>query len=197
MVGKANASLAMPRDDFHQKVVVEKWLKILEVFLRFVMFALALVAAIRVGTDTQTRTIFTIEKKAKFTDVKALVFLVVVNGIVASCSLLQGLRCVLSICTQSPLISKPLAWLIFSLDQTLAYFSLAAAAAAAESAYLAERGQTEFQWMKVCVLYEKFCHQIGEGLVSTFIVSLNMVIVSGMSAYHLFRLYGPKDKSVQ
>ena len=71
------------------------------------------------------------------------------------------------------------------------------AAAAAESAYLSEIGQTEFQWMKVCVLYENFCHQIGEGLVSTFIVSLNMAIVSGMSAYHLFRLYGPKDKRMQ
>lgn len=197
MVGKANVNLAMSRDDFHQKVVVEKWLKIGEAFLRFLMFALALFATVRVVTDTQTRTIFTIEKKAKYTDVKALVFLVVINGIVASYSLMQGLRCVLSIYTQSPLTSKPLAWLIFALDQTLSYFTLAAAAAAAESAYLSEMGQTEFQWMKVCVLYEKFCHQIGEGLVSTFIVSLNMAIVSGMSAYHLFRLYGPKEKSMQ
>lgn len=198
MAGKANVSVLMSEDaSFHQKVAVEKRLKIGEVILRFAMIALALVAAVRVGTDTQTRTIFTIEKKAKYSDMKALVFLVVMNGIVASYSLLQGLRCVLSIYTQSPLTSKPLAWLIFALDQTMAYFSLAAAAAAAESAYLAERGQTEFQWMKVCIFYEKFCHQIGEGLVSTFLVSLSMATVSGMSAYHLFRLYGPKGKSIQ
>lgn len=196
--GKANVSVLMSQDDsFHQKVVLEKRLKIGEVILRFVMFALALVAAVRVGTDTQTRTIFTIEKKAKFSDMKALVFLVVINGIVAAYSLLQGLRCVLSMYTQSPLTSKPLAWLIFALDQTIAYFSIAAAAAAAESAYLAERGQNEFQWMKVCIFYEKFCHQIGEGLVSTFLVSLSMATVSGISAYHLFRLYGPKGKSIQ
>jgi len=198
MVGMMNVSVPMSQDaSFHQKVALEKRLKIGEVILRFAMLALALVAAIRVGTDTQTRTIFTIEKKAKFSDMKALVFVVVMNGIVASYSLMQGLRCILSICTQSPLTSKPLAWLIFALDQTMAYFSLAAAAAAAESAYLAENGQTEFQWMKVCFLYEKFCHQIGEGLVSTFLVSLSLAIVSGMSAYHLFRLYGTKGKSIQ
>ena len=54
-------------------MTLDKRLKIGEVILRFSMLALARVAAIHVGTDTQTRTIFTIEKKAKFSDMKALV----------------------------------------------------------------------------------------------------------------------------
>ena len=74
MVGMMNVSVPLSQDaSFHQKVTLDKRLKIGEVILRFAMLALALVAAIRVGTDTQTRTIFTIEKKAKFSDMKALV----------------------------------------------------------------------------------------------------------------------------
>lgn len=75
--------------------------------------------------------------------------------------------------------------------------SLAAAAAAAESAYLSKRGQKEFQWIQVCDLFGKFCTQVGEGLVTAFLVSLCLITVSGLSAYHLFRLYGSKGKSVQ
>ncbi|KAH9318315.1 hypothetical protein KI387_020084, partial [Taxus chinensis] len=115
-------------------------------------------------------------------------FLLITNGILASYSFVQGLRCVLSIYIGSPLLSKPLAWLIFGFDQAMAYLSVAAAAAAAESAYLAERGQIEFQWIKVCEFFGKFCIQVGEGLVTAFLASLCMVTVSGISAYHLFRL---------
>ncbi|KAJ6992004.1 hypothetical protein NC653_015376 [Populus alba x Populus x berolinensis] len=37
---------------------------------------------------------FQFQKKARFTDMKALVFLVVANGIAAAYSLVQGVRCV-------------------------------------------------------------------------------------------------------
>ena len=60
---------------------------------------------------------FSFEKEAKFTDVKALVFLVVANGLAAGYSLIQGLRCVVSLVRGSVLFSKPLAWAIFSADQ--------------------------------------------------------------------------------
>lgn len=74
--------------------------------------------------------------------------------------------------------------------QAIAYLLVAAVAAAAQSAVLAEMGQTELQWMKICNLYGKFCTQVGEGIVSSFIASIAMVTVSGMSAFNLFRLYG-------
>ncbi|XLU73803.1 hypothetical protein S245_032856, partial [Arachis hypogaea] len=49
------------------------------------------------GTDSQVKVFFSFEKEAKFTDVKALVFLVVANGLAAGYSLIQGLRCVVSL----------------------------------------------------------------------------------------------------
>ncbi|XP_020977081.1 protein tesmin/TSO1-like CXC 3 [Arachis ipaensis] len=44
-------------------------------------------------------------------------FLVVANGLAAGYSLIQGLRCVVSLVRGSVLFSKPLAWAIFSADQ--------------------------------------------------------------------------------
>ncbi|KAJ0682115.1 putative casparian strip membrane protein [Helianthus annuus] len=88
-----------------------------ELILRSVVCVLALVSALLVATNSQVQEIFTIQKKAKFTDMKALVFLVVVNAIAAAYSLVQVLRCGLSVVRGSVVLSKPLAWLILSGDQ--------------------------------------------------------------------------------
>lgn len=73
----------------------------------------------------------------------------------------------------------------------MAYLLLSAVAAAMQSAMLGQFGQPEMQWMKICNLYKKFCNQVGEGLVSSFLASLSMVTISFLSAFNLFRLYGP------
>ncbi|RVW87116.1 CASP-like protein 2B1 [Vitis vinifera] len=248
--------------------VVDRRVRLAELVLRCVICGLGILAAVLVGTDTQVKVIFTIQKKAKFTDMKALVFLVIANGIAAAYSLIQGLRCVVSMVRGSVLFSKPLAWAIFSGDQSpfplsqrekgsisesiacvthgayctttiwfcdadqqsrgwpslslslggclskglsifavvgprlsifshvwgrgrvIAYLTLAAVAAAAQSSVFGEFGQPELQWMKICNMYGKFCNQVGEGIVSAVGVSLSMVILSGISAFSLFRLYG-------
>lgn len=78
----------------------------------------------------------------------------------------------------------------------MAYVTVAALAAAAQSAVFAKLGQPELQWMKICNMYGKFCNQVGEGIASTLFVSLSMVLVSCISAFNLFRLYGSnKGKS--
>lgn len=74
--------------------------------------------------------------------------------------------------------------------QAMAYVTVAAVAAAAQSAVIAKLGQPELQWMKICNMYGKFCNQVGEGIASAFVVSLSMVGLSCISAFSLFRLYG-------
>ncbi|KAJ9566331.1 hypothetical protein OSB04_002297 [Centaurea solstitialis] len=170
--------------------VVDRRVRLAELILRTLICGLALVAAVLVATDTQVKEIFTIQKKAKFTDMKALVFLVVTNGIAAAYSLVQILRCVVSMVRGSVLFNKPLAWLIFSGDQLMTYMTVAAIGAAAQSAAFAKLGDPELQWMKVCDMYGKFCNQVGEGVASSVFVCASMVIVSGLSAFSLFRLYG-------
>ncbi|XP_030972080.1 CASP-like protein 2B1 [Quercus lobata] len=170
--------------------VVDRRVRVAELVLRCVICGLGVLAAVLVGTDSQVREIFSVRKKAKYTDMKALVFLVIANGIAAAYSLMQVLRCVVSMIRGHVLFSKPLAWAIFSGDQVMAYLTVAAVAANAQSAVISKLGQPELQWMKICNMYGKYCNQIGEGIASALLVSLSMVAISCMSAFSLFRLYG-------
>ncbi|KAH9305026.1 hypothetical protein KI387_009430, partial [Taxus chinensis] len=168
-----------------------------EVLLRFGVVIMSFISALTVGIASQTERVVGLEKTAKFIFIKALIFLVTTEGILAGYSLLQGFRCVSGMYKGSILTSKPLAWVIFSCDQMMTYISLAAAASAAESAYIAERGITELNWIKVCVYFKRFCFQTGGGVVMGFLAGVSMVVLSGMSAYNLFRLYGSNSRSSQ
>ncbi|XVF75196.1 hypothetical protein PTKIN_Ptkin13bG0168000 [Pterospermum kingtungense] len=170
--------------------VIDRRVSVAELVLRCAICGLSVLAAVLVGTDTQVKEIFLIQKKARFVDMKALVFLVVANGMAAAYSLLQGVRCVVGMVRGSVLLNKPLAWAIFSGDQVMAYLNVAAVGAAAQSAAFAKLGQTELQWMKICNMYGKFCNQIGEGIAAALLVSVAMVVLSCFSAFSLFRLYG-------
>ncbi|CAH1423713.1 unnamed protein product [Lactuca virosa] len=169
---------------------VERKVRLAELILRSVTCVLALASVLLITTDSQVQDIFTIKKKAKFTDMKSLVFLVVVNGMAAAYSLVQVLRCGLSMVRGSVLLSKTLAWLILSGDQLLSYMMLAALGAALQSSIFAKFSEPELEWMKLCDMYGKFCKQSGEGIASSVVACLSMVIVSGLSAFGLFRLYG-------
>ncbi|KAL1804141.1 hypothetical protein ACET3Z_032788 [Daucus carota] len=170
--------------------VFDRRVRLGELVLRCVICILALVAAVLVGTDTQVKKIFSIEKKAQFTDMKALVFLVVANGLAAAYSVVHVLRCIVSMARGSVLFNKPLAWAIFSGDQMMTYLCLAATASATQGSLFAKLGEPALQWMKICNMYGKFCNQIGEGIASSVLVSLSMVVLSAISAFSLFRLYG-------
>ncbi|WMV53001.1 hypothetical protein MTR67_046386 [Solanum verrucosum] len=183
----------VPVYDGNNLKVIDRRVRVTELVLRCIIFGLAILGAILIGTDKQAKVIFSIEKIAKFTDMKALVlcrFLVIANGLAAAYSLVQVLRCILSMIRGTVLFNKPLAWAIFSGDQLMAYLTLTAVAAAAQSAVFAKLGQTELQWMKICNMYGKFCNQVGEGIASSLIVSLSMIVLSAISAFSLFRLYG-------
>ncbi|KAE9591525.1 hypothetical protein Lal_00038679 [Lupinus albus] len=181
---------------YHNTKVFDKRIRITELVLRFLILGLGVLAVMLIVTDSQVKEIFSFQKKAKFTDMKALVFLVIANGVAAGYSLIQGLRCVVSMVRGSVLFNKPLAWAIFSGDQVMAYITVAAVAAAAQSAVFSKLGQPELQWMKICDMYGKFCNQVGEGIASAFVVSVSMVVLSCISAFTLFRLYGAnKNKS--
>ncbi|KAG6383400.1 hypothetical protein SASPL_156850 [Salvia splendens] len=199
--------------------VLDKRVRLAELILRCLICALAVVSAVLIGTDTQVKEFFTIKKRAKFTDMKALVFLVVADGIAAAYSFFQLVRCGVSMVRRSVLFNKPLAWAIFSGDQIklehywldwskfvgkqsenardfwiLAYLSMAAVAASVQSAVFSKYGQTELEWMKTCTLFGKFCNQIGEGVATSVAMTLSTLILSAISAFSLFRLYGDNGK---
>ncbi|VAI08786.1 unnamed protein product [Triticum turgidum subsp. durum] len=122
---------------------------------------------------------------------QSLVILVIASGMVACYSLLQGARCLVSIIRGGILLNRPLAWAIFSCDQqVMAYVIIGAVAVAMEAALLGKTGQVEFQWMKTCELYQRFCTQAGGGVACAVAASATMVGIALVSAFNLFRLYG-------
>jgi uncharacterized protein (TIGR01569 family) len=74
--------------------------------------------------------------------------------------------------------------------QVMAYFTISAVAVAMEAAMIGKYGSQQFQWMKTCHLYKRFCAQAGGAVACAVAASLNMVGVSLVSAFNLFRLYG-------
>uniref|UniRef100_A0A0E0FCK4 CASP-like protein n=1 Tax=Oryza meridionalis TaxID=40149 RepID=A0A0E0FCK4_9ORYZ len=174
---------------------LERKAKVAEVALRCAVCALAALAAALVGTGSQTRTFFSLEKKARFTDMKALVLLVAAHGAAAVYSLLQLARCAAA----AAFVSRNgggnggaavVAWSVFLCDQAVAYALMAATAAALQSSVVGKRGQPELQWMPVCGLYDAFCRRVGEGLAAAVAAGLAAVLLAAVSAFNLFRLYG-------
>nr|CAB3501733.1 unnamed protein product [Digitaria exilis] len=146
---------------------VERRVRAAELFLRCATCGLAVLAAALLSADRQTRIFFSIEKEARYTDMQSLVFLVIANGMAACYSLLQGARCMV-----------------------MAYFTISAVAVAMEAAMIGKYGNMPFQWMKTCQLYKRFCAQAGGAVACAVAASLNMVVISLVSAFNLFRLYG-------
>ncbi|XP_039050282.1 CASP-like protein 2B1 [Hibiscus syriacus] len=174
--------------------VIDRRVRVAELVIRCLICGFSVLSDLLIGTDSQVKEIFTIRKKARFTDTKALVFLVVANGVSAAYSLIQVVRCVVGMVRGRVLVHKPLAWAIFTGDQAMAYLNVAAVGAAAQSAVFAKFGQTELQWMNICNMYVKFCNQVGEGIAMALLVSVCAVALSCISAFSLFRLFG-KNKA--
>ncbi|EEC74684.1 hypothetical protein OsI_10377 [Oryza sativa Indica Group] len=146
---------------------LERRARAAEVLLRCAACGLAVLAAALLGADRQTRVFFSIQKVARYTDMQSLVLLVIANGMAACYSLIQCARCLV-----------------------MAYIVISAVAAAMEAALIGKYGQPEFQWMKTCHLYKRFCAQAGGGVACAIAASVNMVGVALISAFNLFRLYG-------
>ncbi|KAF0888241.1 hypothetical protein E2562_013695 [Oryza meyeriana var. granulata] len=184
-------------------VGLERKVKVAEVALRCLVCGLAALAAALVGTGSQTRTFFSLEKKARFTDMKALVFLVAAHAAAAGNSLLQLARCAAAAAMAargsgngggSSGREAAVAWSVFSCDQAVAYVLMAVTAAALQSSVLGKRGQPQLQWMPICGLYGAFCRRVGEGLASAVAAGLASVLLAAVSAFNLFRLYGGRGK---
>ncbi|XP_024927410.3 CASP-like protein 2C1 isoform X2 [Ziziphus jujuba] len=151
-------------------------MKTSEVLLRICSVLVLVLTACLVGLDTQTKRFTFFERKATFRDLQAL-----------SCSVLSAR---FDVNWKGSHIY--LAWVCFLLDQIAIYITFAANSAALQASLLSLTGAKDFQWMKLCNTFTRFCFQIGGGLLSGFSACLLMAAMSSISAFNLFRLYSPK-----
>ncbi|XP_039827296.1 CASP-like protein 2U2 [Panicum virgatum] len=162
-----------------------------EAALRFAVCVLALVAAVLLAVNRETQEFLGLfVKVARYTDMPSLVVLVNTNGIAASYNLLQGARCLVSTVRGRALVSRPMACAFLFCDQVIAYATLSALAAALVSSMVSKVGQPQFGWMKTADLYKRFSMQAAGAIVCALVAVVGMVVVSAMSAFNVFRLYG-------
>ncbi|XP_010265455.1 PREDICTED: CASP-like protein 2C1 [Nelumbo nucifera] len=166
-----------------------------EALLRLSAIGVLVLTACLVGTNTQTKHVFfSVERKATVKDLDALVILVIVESVTAFYHLLQlGKYFAFPRFKEKKAISyETQAWICFMLDQIVTYVNFGATVAAAQASMLAVTGSRDFQWMKVCRIYKRFCFQIGGSLTCGLVASILMIMISTFSAFNLFRLYSPK-----
>ncbi|XP_010913647.1 CASP-like protein 2C1 [Elaeis guineensis] len=161
-----------------------------ESLLRVFCLVLASMAAILIGMDTQTKTVFFVRRKATVKDLEALWISTIITSVAAGYHLLQFCRClVFAWLMKNPCWSnKFMAWASFLLDQGVTYVTFGGILAALQASTIAVTGIRALQWEKLCNIYTRFCDQIGAGLICGIAASLAMAVVSSVSAYHLFRL---------
>lgn len=173
---------------------MELGIKKVEALLRLCAILILVLTGCLVGLDSQTKVVFYVEKKASFKDLRALIGLMYITSLAAAYNLLQLSYYSFSAwCKGSSVESnRYLAWLSYVLDQAAVYVVFAGNLAAFEHSLLVETGENNFQWLKWCNTYARFCFQIGGSLLCGCVASLIMVFIASISAFNLFRLYSPK-----
>ncbi|KAJ4709341.1 CASP-like protein [Melia azedarach] len=165
-----------------------------EALLRVSSALLLISTACLVSLDTQTKVVF-VKRRITYKQLDAFVHLVYVASAAAAYNLLQLGRCVFSssLKEKSNKSYRYLAWVFYLLDQMVVYITFITNSAATEQAIIALNGAKVFQWMKWCSKFSRFCFQAGGAVVSAYLASALMALLTFISAFHLFRLYSPKS----
>ncbi|GMY35395.1 CASP-like protein 2C1 [Fagus crenata] len=166
----------------------------INVYLRVCAILLLVLTACLVGLDTQTKQVFFVDRTATFRDLDALLTLVYVDAVAAFYNLLQLCKCLISAKFEGNLRCAYIyvSWIGLLLDQLAAYITFAATSASLAVSVLAITGQKDFQWMKLCNKFTRYCIQIGGALICGYVASILMAVISFISAFNLFRNYSPK-----
>lgn len=167
-----------------------------EGILRFCAIIGLVLTVLLLGLDKETTQIFHIDKKASFKSLRVLVVIVYVDSMAAGYNILQLCKCWISAHPKG--ISKfggdfdiYLFWLSFFLDQAAAYITFAANTAGMQAAFLAVTGAHDFQWMKLCNRFHRFCYQVGGAFLCGYAAFFTLLAISFISAFNLFKHYSP------
>ncbi|EFJ05737.1 hypothetical protein SELMODRAFT_431321 [Selaginella moellendorffii] len=166
-----------------------KLLKGVDFLVRIKAFAFCLAVIVLLKNNVQTTVIAPgIVLQAKYNNTKAPVSLLVLASICCGYAFLQAVVSLLSFIRDKRVLNNTvLAWLTFLLDQVLTYLLLGSAAATAEAAYIAKRGEDKVQWKAVCGPFKRFCDHFAATVFLSFIAVIAFAVSAAISAYYLFR----------
>ncbi|XP_073049123.1 CASP-like protein 1 [Primulina eburnea] len=171
--------------------VPTKYFALLEVVLRFLLFASALVAVLVIVTSKQTKIVpispfppFPMASRdAKFNQSPAYIYFVAALSVTGFYAIISTL---ISFCSllKPGCFTKALSHFVI-LDVLMLGIVASATGAAAAVAYIGLKGNSHAGWMKVCNIYDKFCRHIGASVAVSLFGSIVLVLLVLLSVYAL------------
>lgn len=163
-----------------------------DVMLRFLAFALTLVAAIVVGVDKQTKLVsmtvastlppISVPVTAKWHYMSAFVYFVVANAVACAYAALSLL---LVLATRGA--KKGLGLMIITLDLVMVALLFSSGGAALAVGLIGYEGNSHVQWNKVCNVFGRFCNQVAGAVVVSLLGSAAFLLLVLLAAINLHK----------
>lgn len=163
-----------------------------DVMLRFLAFALTLVAAIVVGVDKQTKLVsmtvvstlppISVPVTAKWHYMSAFVYFVVANAVACAYAALSLL---LVLATRGA--KKCLGLMIITLDLVMVALLFSSGGAALAVGLIGYEGNSHVQWNKVCNVFGRFCNQVAGAVVVSLLGSAAFLLLVLLAAINLHK----------
>ncbi|KAL3505783.1 hypothetical protein ACH5RR_031165 [Cinchona calisaya] len=162
---------------------------VIDVVLRVLLFASALVAVLVMVTSKQTELVqipfppFRAPLAAKFNQSPAFIYLVAAFSVAGFYSIITTLLSVYALL--KPDCSTKLLSHLVIFDVLLLGIVASATGAAGAVAYIGLKGNSHVGWQKVCDNYDMFCKHIGSSIAISLFGSVVLVLLVLLSIYSL------------
>ncbi|KAF3788347.1 CASP-like protein 2D1 [Nymphaea thermarum] len=157
-------------------------LKLIEFCLRLLVFPLCTASLWLMVSNKQVN----IYGELKYDTLSGLEYMIIINAMAIGYTLVA----VPLSCHRSSAKN----WVLFTLDQIIAYLMTTSGSAAMEVLYLAYKGDRVVSWSTACDSYGEFCGKAKVSLLFHFMTLLCFIILSGASAYRVFSKFeAPKE----
>ncbi|KAI3690536.1 hypothetical protein L2E82_48614 [Cichorium intybus] len=164
---------------------------VVDVALRVLLFATALVAIIVIATSKQTKMIpvapgLAVPLTAKFNYVPSYIYLVTALSVACLYSIVTGALSVLAL-TKPGGISTKMQFHFVMFDALLLGIVASATGAAIGVSYIGLKGNSHTGWTKICNTYDSFCMYSAASILLALISSITLLLLVWLSIYVLYK----------
>ncbi|KAK1417889.1 hypothetical protein QVD17_27024 [Tagetes erecta] len=163
---------------------------VVDVALRFLLFATALVALIVMVTSKQTKMIpvapgLAVPLDANFNQSPAFIYFVAALSVASLYSIVTVALSILALMKGG--ISTKLQFHFVMFDALLLGIVAAATGTAGGVAYVGLKGNSHTRWNKICNTYGSFCFHVAASILLSLISSISLLLLVWLSIYVLFK----------
>ncbi|XP_068327470.1 CASP-like protein 1D1 [Pyrus communis] len=161
------------------------YLFLVDVALRFLVFAASLTSVLVMVTSKQTVYRGPFPVRAKFNHSPAFIYFVVALSVAGLYALLTTLACISVI--WKPICPPKLLLHFVFLDVLILGLVASATGTAGGVAYIGYKGNEHMMWQKVCSVLDKYCKHIVGALATSLFASVLLVLLVWLSTFTLHK----------